>query len=75
MNPAININKSTTTRTQDKVENAEPVAKKRNIVQQIIFNYRAKGEVKKTLKAIDQAKQIRQGKKPTKSFEQSIKEL
>jgi len=50
-------------------------AKSKVEIQPATYNTRAKGEVKKTLKAIEQAKQIQQGKKPAKSFEQAIREL
>ncbi len=73
MNTALNINSKSTSK-------AEPVtsktkASKKNLLQQTVFNYKAKSEVKKTIKSLDEARQIREGKKSAKSFEQSIKEL
>lgn len=53
----------------------QELSTKRNFFQQLIYSYKCRIELKKTLKAIEQVKQIREGKKPKKSFEQSIKDL
>lgn len=59
----------------DEISGQESVSRKRNFFQRFIFYIRGKAEFRKTLKAIEQAKQIREGRKPAKSFDQFIKEL
>jgi hypothetical protein len=72
MSKALNLN-SVSFGNSEKAEKAS--AKNVNFFSRIMNNYLANKQAKRIIKALDEAEKIHAGRKPTKSFTQSIKEL